>query len=157
MTELIYGKGLSATDASRKPEAYAQMMSLFKRTCLRKVTFDLKALGQAAFQIIYNKDKSKIVQVAHMPIETLRFEKMNEDGEVTGYYYSKDWTKIRKKGYEPERIPAFGHGAKGEALEIFLYQALPLWILLLLTCRLSRWCSLRRVGGRGSQLPHQQH
>ena len=119
MTELIYGKGLSATDASRKPEAYAQMMSLFKRTCLRKVTFDLKALGQAAFQIIYNKDKSKIVQVAHMPIETLRMEKMNEDGEVCGYYYSKDWTKIRKRGYEPVRIPAFGHGSKGEALEIF--------------------------------------
>ena len=89
MTELMYGKGLSATDASRKPEAYAQMMSLFKRSCLRKVTFDLKALGQAAFQIIYNKDKSKIVQVAHMPIETLRFEKMNEDGEVCGYYYDK--------------------------------------------------------------------
>ena len=119
MTELIYGKGLHATDASRKPEAYAQMMSLFKRTCLRKVTFDLKALGQAAFQVIYNKDKSKIVQVAHMPIETLRMEKMNEDGEITGYYYSKDWTKIRKRGYEPVRIPAFGHGAKGEALEIF--------------------------------------
>lgn len=119
MTELMYGKGLAATDASRKPEAYAQMMSLFKRSCLRKVTFDLKALGQAAFQIIYNKDKSKIVQVAHMPIETLRFEKMNEDGEVCGYYYSKDWTKIRKKGYEPVRIPAFGHGEKGEALEIY--------------------------------------
>jgi len=119
MTELMYGKGLSATDASRKPEAYAQMMSLFKRSCLRKVTFDLKALGQAAFQIIYNKDKSKIVQVAHMPIETLRFEKMNEDGEVCGYYYSKDWTKIRKRGYEPTRIPAFGHGDKGDALEIY--------------------------------------
>ena len=119
MTELMYGKGLSATDASRKPEAYAQMMSLFKRSCLRKVTFDLKALGQAAFQIIYNKDKSKIVQVAHMPIETLRFEKMNEDGEVCGYYYSKDWTKIRKKGYEPVRIPAFGHGEKSDALEIY--------------------------------------
>ncbi len=119
MTELMYGKGLSATDASRKPEAYAQMMSLFKRSCLRKVTFDLKALGQAAFQIIYNKDKSKIVQVAHMPIETLRFEKMNEDGEVCGYYYSKDWTKIRKRGYEPTRIPAFGHGEKSDALEIY--------------------------------------
>ena len=119
MTELIYGKGLSATDASRKPEAYAQMMSLFKRSCLRKVTFDLKALGQAAFQVIYNKDKSKVVQVAHMPIETLRMEKMDEDGEITGYYYSKDWTKIRKRGYEPVRIPAFGHGEKGEALEIF--------------------------------------
>ena len=119
MTELIYGKGLYATDASRKPDEYAMMKSLFSRTCMRKMTFDLKAMGQAAFQVIYNKDKTKIVQVEHMPIETLRFEKMNEDGEVTGYYYSKDWTKIRKKGFEPTRIPAFGYGEKGEGLEIY--------------------------------------
>ena len=119
MTELIYGKGLYATDASRKPDEYAMMKSLFSRTCMRKVTFDLKAMGQAAFQVIYNKDKTKIVQVEHMPIETLRFEKMNDDGEVTGYYYSKDWTKIRKRGFEPTRIPAFGYGEKGEGLEIY--------------------------------------
>jgi len=119
MTELIYGKGLHATDAARKPDEYAMMKSLFSRTCMRKLTFDLKAMGQAAMQVIYNKDKTKIVQVEHFPIETLRMEKMNEDGEVEGYYYSKDWTKIRKKGFEPVRIPAFGHGAKGEALEIF--------------------------------------
>jgi len=119
MTELIYGKGLYATDASRKPDEYAMMKSLFSRQCMRKITFDLKAMGQAAMQVIYNKDKTKIVQVEHMPIETLRMEKMNDDGEVTGYYYSKDWTKIRKKGFEPIRIPAFGYGEKGEGLEIY--------------------------------------
>ena len=119
MSVMIYGKGLHATDASRKPDQYAQMKSLFSRQCMRKVTFDLKALGQAAFQVIYNKDKSKVVQVEHMPIETLRFEKMNDDGEIEGYFYSKDWSKIRKKGYEPTRIPAFGYGEKGEALEIY--------------------------------------
>lgn len=119
MTELIYGKGLYATDASRKPDEYAMMKSLFSRTCMRKITFDLKAMGQAAMQVIYNKEKTKIVQVEHFPIETLRMEKMNDDGEVTGYYYSKDWTKIRKKGFEPIRIPAFGYGEKGEGLEIY--------------------------------------
>lgn len=119
MSVMIYGKGLHATDASRKPDQYAQMKALFSRKCMRKVTFDLKALGQAAFQVIYNKDKSKVVQVEHMPIETLRFEKMNDDGEIEGYFYSKDWSKIRKKGYEPTRIPAFGYGEKGEALEIY--------------------------------------
>ena len=119
MTELIYGKGLYATDASRKPDEYAMMKSLFSRQCMRKITFDLKAMGQAAMQVIYNKDKTKIVQVEHMPIETLRMEKMNDDGEVTGYYYSKDWTKIRKRGFEPVRIPAFGYGEKGEGLEIY--------------------------------------
>lgn len=119
MSVMIYGKGLHATDASRKPDQYAQMKALFSRKCMRKVTFDLKALGQAAFQVIYNKDKSKVVQVEHMPIETLRFEKMNDEGEIEGYFYSKDWSKIRKKGYEPTRIPAFGYGEKGEALEIY--------------------------------------
>ena len=117
--ELIYGKGIGATDASRRPEQYAQMISLFSKHCLRRVTFDLKAMGQAAFQVIYNEDKSAIAQVEHFPIETLRYEKMNEDGEITGYWYSKDWSQIRKKGYEPERIPAYGYGSAGDKLEIY--------------------------------------
>ena len=67
-------------------------------------------MGQATFQVIYTEDKSRIAQVEHFPVETLRMEKCNEDGDVEAYWYSKDWTKIRKKGYEPERIPAFGYG-----------------------------------------------
>lgn len=117
--ELLYGKGIGATNASKKPEQYAQMMSMFSKHCLRRVLFDLKAMGQAAFQVIYNDDKSAIAQVEHFPIETLRYEKMSEDGDIEGYWYSKDWTQIRKKGYEPERIPAFGFGAKSEKLEIY--------------------------------------
>lgn len=117
--ELIYGKGIGATDASRRPEQYAQMVSMFSKQCLRRVVFDLKAMGQAAFQVIYNDDKSAIAQVEHFPIETLRYEKMNEDGEIQGYWYSKDWSMIRKKGYEPERIPAYGYGEAGDKLEIY--------------------------------------
>jgi len=117
--ELIYGKGIGATDASRRPEQYARMVSMFSKHCLRRVVFDLKAMGQAAFQVIYNEDKSAIAQVEHFPIETLRYEKMNEDGEIEGYWYSKDWSMIRKKGYEPERIPAYGYGKAGDKLEIY--------------------------------------
>ena len=117
--ELLYGKGIGATNASKKPEQYAQMMSMFSKHCLRRVLFDLKAMGQAAFQVIYNEDKSAIAQVEHFPIETLRYEKMNDDGDIEGYWYSKDWTQIRKKGYEPERIPAFSFGDKSEKLEIY--------------------------------------
>jgi len=117
--ELLYGKGIGATNASKKPDQYAQMMSMFSKHCLRRVLFDLKAMGQCAFQVIYNDDKSAIAQVEHFPIETLRYEKMNDDGEIEGYWYSKDWTQIRKRGYEPERIPAFGYGAKSEKLEIY--------------------------------------
>lgn len=117
--ELLYGKGIGATNASKKPDQYAQMMSMFSKHTLRRVLFDLKAMGQCAFQVIYNEDKSVIAQVEHFPIETLRYEKMNDDGEIEGYWYSKDWTQIRKRGYEPERIPAFGYGAKSDKLEIY--------------------------------------
>lgn len=119
VTELIYGKGVGATDANRRPDEYAQMISMFSKHCLRRICFDLKAMGQATFQVIYNEDKSKIAQVEHFPVETLRMEKCNEDGDVEAYWYSKDWTKIRKKGYEPERIPAFGYGEAGDKIEIY--------------------------------------
>ncbi len=119
VTELIYGKGIGATDANRRPDQYAQMISMFSKHCLRRICFDIKALGQATFQVIYNDDKSQVAQVEHFPVETLRMEKCNEDGEIEAFWYSKDWSKIRKKGYEPERIPAFGFGEQGDKIEIY--------------------------------------
>lgn len=119
VTELIYGKGVGATDASMKPDQYAMMISMFSKHCLRRICFDLKALGMATFQVIYNEDKTKIAQVEHFPVETLRFEKCNDEGEIEAFWYSKDWQKLRKKGYEPERIPAFGFGEQADKIEIF--------------------------------------
>ena len=106
ISQQIYGKGLGATDSDRKPEQYAQMITLFKKDIVRKLCYDLKLMGQCAIQIIYSKDRTKIAQIEHMPIETLRAEKCNEDGEVPAYYYYKDWTKL-KPSDKPLRIPAY--------------------------------------------------
>lgn len=106
--ELIYGKGLDASDSNRKPDEYAKMMSLFKKNDMRKVVTDYKMLGQAAFQVIYSKDRTKVASVYHMPIETLRAEKCNEDGDIEAYYYAKDWKAVKNKKEVPQRIPAFG-------------------------------------------------
>jgi hypothetical protein len=115
ISEMIFGKGLDATDSNRKPDQYAQMMTLFTKDCTRKLVYDLKLMGGCAMQVIYSKDRSRIVQVEHFPVETLRAEKCNEDGDIEGYYYFKDWTKI-KPSDEPKRIPAFGYSK--EAIEI---------------------------------------
>ena len=72
ISQAIYGKGLNATDSNRKPNEYAQMISLFRKDVVRRACYDLKLMGQAAIQVIYSKDRSKIVQLEHMPIETLR-------------------------------------------------------------------------------------
>jgi len=114
--ELIYGKGLDAWDSSRKPDEYAKMMSLFKKNDMRKIVTDYKMLGQAAFQVIYSKDRKKVAEVYHMPIETLRAEKCNDDGEIEAYYYAKDWKAVKNKKEVPQRIPAFGFS--NEAIEI---------------------------------------
>lgn len=117
VSDLIYGKGIDAADSHRKPEEYAAMRSLIHEDCLRKVTSDLKLMGQAAFQVIYSQGGDKIAQVEHMPIQTLRAEKCNEEGDIEAYYYCADWEKLGPND-QPERFAAFG--TSNESIEILV-------------------------------------
>ena len=54
ISEMIYGKGLDATDSHRRPEQYAMMISLFKDQVVRRLCSDLKLIGQSAIQVIYS-------------------------------------------------------------------------------------------------------
>lgn len=114
ISRLIYGRGLSAVDASRKPNEYAQAMALFNKDCLRKIAIDRKMLGQFAIQVHYNDKHDRILKAFHMPVNLLRAEKCNKDGEIEAYYYSDDWTDVKK--YPPTRIPAYGYSK--EKIEI---------------------------------------
>jgi len=116
ISQQIYGKGLNATNSSSKPNEYAQMITLLKPEMVQKVCYDLKLMGQAAIQVVYNKARTKISVCEHFPIETLRAEKANEDGDIEGYYYWNDWTTI-KPSDKPLRIPAFG--TSKENIEIY--------------------------------------
>ena len=107
ISQMIYGKGLDALDSSKKPEAYAKMITLFNKDCVRKLCYDLKLMGQCAIQIIYSKDRKTIAQVEHIPVENLRAEKCNEKGQIAAYYYSDNWSKV-KQSTELKRIPTFG-------------------------------------------------
>lgn len=107
ISRLIYGRGLSAVDASRKPNEYAQMMAMFSKDCMRKVAIDRKMLGQFAIQVHYSEKHDRILKAFHMPVNLLRAEKCNKDGEIEAYYYSDDWTDVKK--YPPTRIPAYGY------------------------------------------------
>ena len=107
VSQMIYGKGLDALDSSTKTDEYAALRSIFHDSCLRKVSFDLKLLGEASFQVLY-KDK-QVARAEHFPRQTLRAEKCNDDGEIEAYYYFHDWSKI-KPNDKPKRIAAFGFG-----------------------------------------------
>ena len=106
ISRLVYGRGLSAVDASRKPNEYAQMMALFSPDCMRRIAFDRKMLGQFALQVHYNDKHDKILKAYHIPINLIRAEKCNEDGEILGYYYSDNWEEVKK--FPPKRFASFG-------------------------------------------------
>ena len=116
IVELLYGRGIDATDSNKKPDEYAQMKALFSKNCLRRILSDYKMMGQCAIQVIYSQDRTTIVQVDHLPIETLRAEKCNEEGEIEAYYYAKDWKEVTARKETPLRIPAFGYSE--EAIEV---------------------------------------
>ena len=115
ISEMIYGKGLDATDSNKKPDAYAQAITLLHKDCTRKLCADLKLFGQCSMQVIYSKDRKKIARVEHIPVEQLAAEKCNDKGEIEAYYYSSDWAKYNRIN-QVKRIPAFG--MSNEAIEI---------------------------------------
>ena len=120
IVDMIYGRGLEATDSEVKPEMYAKMKMLLKSREVRRVANDYKMLGQAAVQVVYNKQKTSIVKILHFPMETLRAEKA-KDGKVTAYYYHPKWAEIKPKD-NPRRIPTFGNGGSGDTIELYIFK-----------------------------------
>jgi hypothetical protein len=116
VTNMIYGKGLDALDSNKKPNEYAQMRSIIKGDCLKKVALERKMLGMGAMQVI--KEKGKVKKIDHFPMNTLRAEKCNDKGEIEAWYYFPDWTK-KKPSEKAKRIPAFGFG-NGNEVEMYV-------------------------------------
>jgi len=107
ISSMIYGKGIDALDSSSKPDQYAAMKSIFSNSCMRKVILDFKMLGEGSFQVL--RRDGKVVSAEHFPRQTLRAEKMNEEGKIEAYYYHPKWNEV-KHNEKPKRIAAFGCG-----------------------------------------------
>lgn len=84
---------------------------------LVKLAFDLKLNGAYAINIIWSKDRTKIAEVHHIPVEQVRVGKP-VDGEVQEYYVCADWKQYRKKEYMPQRIEAFNLQDRREASQL---------------------------------------
>ena len=117
ITDLIYGRGLNATDSETNSVQFGQMKQILKDLDVRRIVGDLKLLGQGAIQVVYNKNKTKIMQLKHFPTETLRAEKA-KDGQIQAFYYHPKWNDL-KPSDKPKRIPAYKYGKKSETVEIY--------------------------------------
>jgi len=80
---------------------WRKLDSVFKN-CVR----DYETFGYATFEVIYSVDKSRVVDINWIDACKVAPEKKeNEWSEPDCYYYSEDWSNIRK--YPPREIDAF--------------------------------------------------
>ena len=130
IADLIYGKGLYSKNLAFNET----LQKMIPQEETKRVAFDLKLFGNAAYQVYWNDDHTKIVKMYHTPIQTLRAEKLYDNPKIENYYYCVDWNDQRKVR-DKKKIPAFG--TSNEKMEILwvknyspnlYYYSLPDWV-----------------------------
>jgi capsid portal protein len=118
-SQFIYGKGLTSDDKAKKPSEWAAIMSLVSKKDLRKICKDFEMFGEASIEVKYINNK--IQRCFHIAKQRIAPEVANEEGDITGYYYSYDFSNVNK--YKPERFDAFGYGeGLNERSEIYIFR-----------------------------------
>jgi hypothetical protein len=114
----IYGKGISIVNAKKNASEYAALLSILRPKELRKLVSDYYLFGSCVGQIRYGKgSKRTIAKIEHLDRKMVAPEKINQEGEIEGYYISDDWSKSYVN--EPKRLPAFGYSNDKAPIEIF--------------------------------------
>ena len=130
VADLIYGKGVY----TKQEDKQQQLDKIVPPEDLRKVSFDLKLYGNAAFQVIWNDSHTKIEKMFHTPVQNLRAKKIHDMGRIEGYYYCSDWSDVRKQK-DKKYLPKFG--SSNEEVEVMYikeyepnryYYSMPDWI-----------------------------
>ena len=112
---MIYGKGLykkSGTTAD-----WVAFMTMLRPRELRKICYDFQLFGEASFQKINAKGKNELPSLYHIPKQKISPTIANEDDEIEGYWYSRDWSKQGRPENRPELYPAFG--TSKDSVEIY--------------------------------------
>ena len=68
-----------------------------------KISLDYTLYQGYALNIIWNKERTKIAEMYHLPFGNVRSGKPNEEDEVEEYMYSADWSNLRKYPYQSYR------------------------------------------------------
>ena len=130
IADLIFGKGLYS-----KNEVFNEtLQKVIPQEEVKRVSFDLKLYGNAAFQVYWDETHTKIKKMYHVPVQLLRAEKLGNSPMIENYYYCTDWNDQRKIR-DKKKIPAFE--TSNEKMEILYikhycpglyYYSLPDWV-----------------------------
>jgi hypothetical protein len=74
---------------------------------VKKATLDYELFNGFSFEIIWDNGGVNIVSVRHIPFSKLRIGIEDGDLNFPHVWFSNDWEKHKKEGYEPELIRKF--------------------------------------------------
>lgn len=115
---MIAGKEFTA--ASQVTLREVQRLKLDK--LLHSTALDLKMHGGFYWEVIWSMDRSTIAQVNHLPYENCRLACSDDNDDVTGVWYSRDWSDTRKKKNTPHYIPFFDTNTKDDCPKQVMFQ-----------------------------------
>lgn len=115
---MIAGKEFTA--ASQVTLREIQRLKLDK--VLHSTALDLKLQGGFYWEVIWSMDRSTIAQINHLPYENCRLACSDENDDLTGIWYSRDWSDTRKKKNNPHYIPFFDVNTKDENPKQVMFQ-----------------------------------
>ena len=100
-------------------EQYLKFSKLLKkgsRNTIKNLAFDLKLFGTCYVNVIWNKTKTAIAELKHIPAQYIRSGKADSYGNVNDFYYCYDWSNVRK--YKPHIIKAFNEKDRTETSQL---------------------------------------
>jgi len=107
---MIAGQDFVSTSAEASTEiARLQLDKIRHSTAL-----DLKLHGGFYWEVIWSMDRTTIAQINHLPFENCRLCVSDDNDDISGIYYSRDWNDSRKKKNIPSYIPMFNPDYKDE-------------------------------------------
>ena len=113
----IYPEGYEAPKAN-KLESIEDVMG---KNAFDKVTFNGFAL-----QVVWGRGavgNRQIAELYHQDVTTIRAGKPNEQGQITEYFLSPDWSNTRKN--PPKRLPAFNPSEPEATQLLFVFDYTP--------------------------------
>ena len=103
-----YGQGLTANYLAAQAIQMAKVNKLFTKDTVRKLVKDYTLFHECSFEVILGKTGNEIAEINHLPKNKVVPNEVDEFGVINSYWYSYDWSDLRK--YPPTQIPVFVQG-----------------------------------------------
>jgi hypothetical protein len=108
ISQMIAGQGILGGNDT----ANAYLSGLKIDSIVPHISRDLKLFGGYYLEVIWSMDRTTIAQVNHLPFENCRLACSDENDDLIGVWYSRDWSDMRKKKNTPHFIPMFDQETK---------------------------------------------